>query len=113
MEQILLATALIVGASVLLVPLAARTGAPLLLLFLGIGMLLGIDGPGGIDFHNFEAAFTAGSIALAIILFAGGLETPLSSVRRAGAPALLMATVGVMVTALVVALVTHWLTGLP
>ena len=48
---------------------SARFGAPLLLVFLGLGMLAGEEGPGGIVFHDFRAAYLIGSIALAIILF--------------------------------------------
>ena len=73
-------TWLIIGATVfffgiLLTPITIRSGAPLQLLFLGFGMLLGENGPGHIDFNDFQLASDLGSIALAIILFAGGLET--------------------------------------
>ncbi len=54
---------------------SARFGAPLLLVFLGLGILAGEEGPGGILFRDFHAAYLIGSIALAIILFDGGLRT--------------------------------------
>jgi potassium/hydrogen antiporter len=76
-----------------------RTGAPLLLVFLGLGMLAGEDGPGGILFDDFEATYVVGSTALAIILFDGGLRTPRASFRHAGWAALLLASVGVLITA--------------
>jgi cell volume regulation protein A len=78
---------------------SSRIGAPLLLAFLGLGIFFGEDGPGGIFFDNYFAAYTIGSIALAIILFDGGLRTELANFRVAAWPALLLATVGVALTA--------------
>ncbi|MDO6805481.1 potassium/proton antiporter, partial [Wenyingzhuangia sp. 1_MG-2023] len=52
-----------------------RIGAPVLLVFLGLGMLAGEDGPGGIKFDDFSLAFLFGNVALAIIIFDGGLGT--------------------------------------
>lgn len=78
---------------------ATRFGAPLLLVFLVIGMLAGEDGPGGIVFSNYRITYALGSVALAIILFDGGLRTRLSQVRGALAPAGVLATVGVLLTA--------------
>ncbi|MGM0562259.1 MAG: potassium/proton antiporter [Pseudomonadota bacterium] len=85
--------------SILAGVLSSRIGAPLLLVFLGLGMLLGEDGPIGISFDNFNQAYLIGSLALAIILFDGGLRTPYRSIKLAWAPASLMATVGVLITA--------------
>lgn len=78
---------------------SARLGAPLLLAFLGLGMLAGEDGPGGIRFDDFQAAYLIGSIALAVVLLDGGLHTHKSMLRRAAAPALSLATIGVLITA--------------
>jgi cell volume regulation protein A len=78
--------------------LAFRFGAPLLLLFLGIGLLAGQDGL-GIPFDNASASYFIGSIALAVILFDSGFGTPMSSFRQASLPALSLATFGVLVTA--------------
>ena len=77
---------------------SARLGAPLLLVFLGLGMLAGEEGPGGIRFRDFHVAYLIGSIALAIILFDGGLRTDRRDVRRALWPSLALATIGVIVT---------------
>lgn len=81
---------------------ASRFGTPLLLVFLIVGMLAGEDGPGGIDFDNYQTTYLIGSCALAIILFDGGLRTRLSAVKEAVAPALVLATAGVAITATLV-----------
>lgn len=89
-------------ASVLAGLLTSRIGAPVLLVFLGLGMLAGEDGVLGIPFDDYGAAYLIGSIALAIILFEGGTKTPLAVVRRMLWPAVTLATVGVAVTTFVV-----------
>lgn len=98
---------LFIGALLLLSILAGvlsnRIGAPLLLVFLGLGMLLGEEGMGGVRFDDFSTGFTIASVALVIILFDGGFRTPMRSVRAGWAPALSLATIGVVVTALVTA----------
>lgn len=79
--------------------MASRFGAPLLLVFILIGMAAGEAGPGGILFDDYRTMYLIGSISLAIILFDGGLRTRLSSIRGAAAPAVLLATAGVIITA--------------
>lgn len=91
---------------------ARRFGAPLLLVFLIFGMLAGVDGPGGIHFSDYSATYGIGSFALAVILFDGGLRTRRESFRGVLAPTLLLATVGVVVTAGLTSLAAHWLLGL-
>jgi cell volume regulation protein A len=100
---------LLLGVSVVLSRASQRTGVPIALLFLLVGMLAGSEGLGGIDFEDYEFAFRIGVLALALILFDGGLNTPLVAVRRAAAPAGLLATVGVAGTAVLVAVGAHWL----
>jgi cell volume regulation protein A len=92
--------------------LSSRIGAPLLLVFLALGMLAGEDGPGGIDFNDFGAAYIIGATSLAIVLFDGGLRTPLATLRTAAAPAITLATIGVALTAAIVAVAAHLLLDL-
>jgi cell volume regulation protein A len=92
--------------------LSSRIGAPLLLVFLVIGMLAGVDGPGGIVFDDFVTAYMVGSIALAVILFDGGLRTSLARFRTAMWPSILLATVGVALTAAITGAAAMWLFGL-
>ena len=101
-HQLILAGAALVALSILLGQLSSRLGAPLLLIFLAIGMLAGEDGPGGILFSDYNAAFVIGSIALAVILFDGGLRTSRETLRLALPPAIALASVGVAVTAFIV-----------
>lgn len=91
--------------------LSSRVGAPLLLVFLGLGMLAGHEGPGGILFQDSQLAFILGSTALAVILFDGGLRTPRATIERGLGPALALSTVGVLITAGLVAAVAHYVLG--
>jgi cell volume regulation protein A len=93
--------AVLVMAGILSSLIALRFGAPLLLVFLFVGMLAGDSGPGGLVFDNVEATYLVGSIALALILFDGGLRTRFSSIRAVLAPAATLATLGVLLTALI------------
>jgi cell volume regulation protein A len=95
---------ILVGSALVLIGIfsslvANRFGAPLLLVFLVVGMLAGQDGPGGIAFDNYQVTYLVGSIALSVILFDGGLRTRLSTFRSVLAPSMLLATVGVLITA--------------
>jgi potassium/hydrogen antiporter len=109
--------AIFVGALLLLVSIVAsdissRMGAPLLLVFLALGMLAGEDGPGGIRFDDFETAYLIGTLALAVIIFDGGMRTRRETFRVALWPALSLATAGVLVTAALVGLCAAWALGL-
>ncbi len=101
----------LVALSTLTSLVSQRIGAPLLLVFLGIGLLAGEDGLLGIEFDSGAAAYFIGSLALAIILFDSGFETPLRSYRVAAFPALTLATLGVIITAGVVGAAAHFLLG--
>ncbi len=91
----------------LLTPVAARLGAPFLLLFLCIGMLMGEDGLGGIRFDDFPLAYEIGSVALALILFAGGLDTDRKTLKLAAAPAFVLSIGGVVATSAIVGIVIY------
>lgn len=95
--------------SILASGVASRAGAPLLLVFLGVGMMAGREGIGGIAFESFEVAYAVGSIALAIILFDGGMRARAESSKVGLKPALSLATFGVLLTTAVVAAGLHWL----
>ena len=103
---------LLVLAGILSSLIALRFGAPLLLVFLLVGMLAGEGGPGGIRFDNVGAAYLVGSIALALILFDGGLRTRFASFRNVLAPSLVLATVGVLITTLLTAPVAKYVLGI-
>jgi cell volume regulation protein A len=91
--------AALVVASVIFSRVFERTGIPVALLFLAIGMLAGSEGIGGIEFDDYRFAFKIGTAALVLILFDGGLNTPVDALRRVAAPAGLLATLGVAGTA--------------
>lgn len=105
----LVATALVVAAAFSSL-IAFRFGAPLLLLFLGIGLASGADGL-GIVFDNAALAYFVGSLALALILFDSGFGTSLGVLRQAGLPALTLATIGVAITTVLFGVAAHYLTG--
>lgn len=95
----LLAAGTLVFVSVLTGLFSARAGFSFLLVFLVAGMLVGEDGPGGVEFSDFRAAFWVGNAALAVILLDGGLRTAFSTFRTGLKPALGLATIGVVITA--------------
>lgn len=110
-ETVLLVAALLLLLSVAATRASGRFNIPALLLFLGIGMLAGSDGPGGIAFSNAALAQAVGVVALLFILFAGGLETDWSLVRPVLAPGLVLATIGVFISALLMAVFAQWALG--
>src|ERR1700749_3991986 len=99
---ILLGAALVM-AGILSSLLTLRFGAPLLLVFLLIGMLAGDSGPGHIEFDDVRTTYLVGSVALALILFDGGLRTRFQNIRTVLAPSMTLATVGVLLTAAITA----------
>src|ERR1700749_3346143 len=103
--------ALLVLAGILSSLVALRFGAPLLLVFLLVGMLAGESGRGGLKFDDVNLAYTVGSVALALILFDGGLRTRFATFRSVVGPSLVLATIGVLLTAALTAPVAHYLLG--
>lgn len=78
----------------------SRYGVPALLLFLGVGMIFGSDGLGLVHFDNIRVAQTVGTVALSTILFSGGLDTKIADIRPVLGPGIVLATLGVLLTAL-------------
>lgn len=111
-DQILLLAAVLILFGVISSKASARLGLPVLVLFLIVGMLAGERGIGGIAFDSPGAAHALGTVALAVILYDGGLQTPLSSIKAVWKPASLLATLGVLVTALITGLAAAWILDL-
>jgi cell volume regulation protein A len=112
MNQIILLGSLLALLSIVASAVSQRLGAPLLFVFVVLGMLAGEDGPGGIQFNDFYTAQLVGSVALAIIIFDGGLRTRKDVFGVALWPAISLATVGVVATAAVVGAFATWLLDL-
>lgn len=110
-ENILLLGSVILMSGVLIGKLSYRFGLPLLLIFLLVGMGFGVDGL-GLGFHDMETAQFIGMVALCVILFSGGLDTKFSSIRPVLAPGIVLATAGVLLTALFGGIFVWWLSGM-
>lgn len=107
-NQFVLAGAVLLLLAILASALSYRIGMPLLLVFLAVGMLAGEDGPGGIVFNDSGMAYLVGSVALAVILLDGGLNTRSESFRTSLRPAAVLATVGVLITCVITGLFAAW-----
>ncbi len=110
-EIILLVLSVLFFLSILAGKASSRFGVPALLLFLAVGMLCGTDGI-GIEFQNFQVAQNIGTIALCIILFSGGMDTKISEIRPVMAKGILLATLGVFLTALITGVLIWWIFGI-
>ncbi|WP_354702389.1 K(+)/H(+) antiporter NhaP2 [Paraconexibacter sp. AEG42_29] len=111
-EHAILIGGALLAAGVLCSTLATRVRLPALIALMAVGMLLGTDGIGGLHLEDYELARTIGVVALAVILFEGGLATGWAPIRTVLRPALGLAVVGTMLTAAIVGLAAHLLFGL-
>lgn len=93
--------------------ISEKIGLPMLLVFLGFGMLLGSEGIVGIEFDNPELARNIGTVALIFILYNGGLSTNFKEIKPVLSPGIMLATVGVLLTALIMAGFIHFILDLP
>ncbi len=98
-EIVLLTTGILLLATVFAGTLSSRFGLPALIGFLALGMLAGVNGPGGLRFNDYGLTQFIGIVCLVFILFSGGLDTSWRAVRRAAGPALVLATFGVIISA--------------
>ena len=109
-ELLLLVGSILFFISMLIGKAGHRFGVPVLLLFLIVGMVFGSDGF-GLVFENVQTAQTIGTICLTIILFSGGLDTKFSEIKPVIWPGVILATLGVFITAIITGLFTYWLSG--
>ncbi|MBP7120862.1 MAG: potassium/proton antiporter [Methanolinea sp.] len=112
-EYILVGAAALVLVAILAHKLSEKLGIPALLIFLLVGMLAGSEGPGGIYFDDFWIAQSIGVVALAYILFSGGLDTRWEEIQPVLGRGLVLATIGVLLTALLVGAFAMFVVGLP
>jgi potassium/hydrogen antiporter len=111
LEFFLLVGSILILASIAVARLSENLGVPTLLLFLGIGMLAGPEGPVGIRFADVDLAQSIGVIALILILFSGGLDTRWREVKPVFWQAASLATLGVLITAVAVGVFSSWALG--
>ena len=108
-SDLILVAGLLLAAGLIAAKAADRVRIPGLLLFLGLGMLIGSEGIGGVEFNNYELARTLGTIGLVLILFEGGLTAGWKEIRPVLGTAISLATIGTVVTAVVTGLAAVWL----
>jgi potassium/hydrogen antiporter len=111
-ENILLLGSLLLFVSIVASKTSLKLGIPTLILFLAVGMLAGSDGPGGIHFNDPEIAQFLGVVALTFILFSGGLDTKIESIKPILRSGISLSTIGVLITAISVGLFSSYLLNL-
>jgi potassium/hydrogen antiporter len=104
---LILVVGAILLAAVAAAAVAGRAGVPVLVAFLALGMVLGSDGLGGIEFDDSHLARTVGIVGLAVILFEGGITTPWRAIRPVIVPATMLSTVGVVITTALIGVTAH------
>lgn len=109
-ELLLLIISILLFVSLVVGKMGSRFGVPTLLLFLFIGILFGADGI-GIEFNSPSVAQAVGVVALNIILFSGGMDTRINEVKPIAVQGFILATLGVMLTAVITGLFVYWLTN--
>ncbi|HUF75840.1 MAG TPA: potassium/proton antiporter [Longimicrobiales bacterium] len=112
-DRLVLVAALLAIVGIASSKLSSRIGLPGLVVFVAIGMLAGSEGLGGIAFEDYGLAHAVGTVALAVIIFDGGLRTSFARIRPVLAPAAFLATVGVLVTAALTGVAAYVVLGLP
>jgi cell volume regulation protein A len=108
-DTILLVTGVLLLLGIVSSKLSTRLGMPVLVLFLIVGMAAGSEGIGGLEFEDYRLAHAIGTVALALILFDGGLGTSLSAIRVSWKPSALLATLGVLITAVITGVAASWI----
>lgn len=110
-DQLIFYSSLLVLLGILSRKFSSKFGVPTLVLFMILGMLAGSEGIGGIVFENYQIAHGIATIALVVILFDGGLRTPMESIRVSWRPAFILATAGVLITAAITGVAAGWILG--
>lgn len=110
-ENILLVGSVLLFVSIVASKTSFKLGIPTLILFLIVGMLAGSDGPGGIFFNDAKTAQFVGVVALNFILFSGGLDTKLESIRPVLKDGIALSTIGVVITCVVTGVFVSYILG--
>ena len=110
-EYILLIASILFIVSLFASKATSKIGVPVLLLFLGVGMFFGSSGV-GVEFRDYNIAQIIGTVALCIILFSGGLDTQIEEIRPVMAQGVILATLGVLLTAFITGFFIYWVAGI-